>query len=136
MPGTYTGSGTVSAYNGTAPGPTNETNATSAGGSNTTAISGSPMAVYGDKPTQYGGNTIGRTLDQSDGDAIGNLTGVVVGRGLYQDITSFITALSGATANGGYGTQAPQNMLTPRALLHAVRDAINFMLVNSPTMGQ
>src|SRR5712692_3890679 len=136
IPGTNTGSeggttfsGTVSAFSTTTPpaAPTSETGATSAGGASTTAVSGSPLAVYQSKPTQYGGNTIGRSFDTFDADAISNLDGVVTGHGLYQDITAFIASLMST-----YAVPTSQVMQTPRALLVAVRDQINFMLINSP----
>src|SRR6184192_3495269 len=74
----------------------------------------SPLSGIGDRPTFQGSGNYSRSLDQSDGDAIANLTGAVTGRGLYQDITAFIGVMS------------------PPALLRAVRDAINFMLLNAP----
>jgi len=140
MPATFQGASTtgLSTYSSTTPpgAPTIESNATSAGGQNTATVSGSPLAVYQSKPTQYGGNTIGRSFDQSDGDAINNLLGAITGHGLYQDITAFVGILQTVYNPVGGGGQTSQVMLTPRATLVAIRDAINMMLANSPTMGQ
>ena len=110
--------------------PSQETGATSAGGATSTAVVGSPLAVYQSAPTQYGGNTIGRSFDTLDCDALQNLTGAVTGHGLYQDLTAFVAYLSARYAAAG--APASQVMLTPRALLVAIRDQINFVLANSP----
>jgi len=122
-------SGTVSPFSASTSNgaPAQETGATSAGGANSTAVVGSPLAVYQSKPTQFGGNTIGRSFDTADADGFSNLTGAVTGHGLYQDITAFIALLSAV-----YGAQASQVMLTPRAIAVAMRDQLNFMLANSP----
>src|SRR5205823_14233077 len=112
-----TGSPTAFSTSVPAGAPSSESGATSAGGSTTTVVSGSPLAVYQSKPTQYGGNTIGRSVDTLDADALQNLTGAVTGHGLYQDITAFVTALAAA-----YGAQTSQVMLTPRAIMVMIRE--------------
>src|SRR5438132_8008577 len=138
---TFAATGALNQYSGTPPG-----EATPAGGSTP-----SSTQVIGDRPTMTGSGNYMRALDQSDGDAIANLTGAITGRGLYQDITAFITELSrvyhtqGTPADGvtfttptGTTTYTPQanaqiaGIMSPPALLRAVRDAINFMLLNAP----
>src|SRR5213593_2053337 len=129
MPATFSiASGTLSAYSGNPPG--------------VATPAASPAQGIGDRPTMAGSESYLRAMDQSDPDAIANLTGAVTGRGLYQDITAFIGLLS-ATYNPSPGTLAVNGVttqtnpallgvLSPPALLRAVRDAINFMLTNNP----
>ena len=126
MPATFAGASTtnLSTYGANPP------------GAQTPAAS--PLSGICDRPTFQGSGNYSRSLDQSDGDAIGNLTGAVTGHGLYQDITNFIGVLSAAygaqTVNGVTTTTNPAllGVLSPPALLRAVRDAINFMLLNAP----
>ena len=98
----------------------------------------SPLSGIGDRPYMTGSESYARAMDQSDPDAIANLTGAVTGHGLYQDITAFIGALSASygaqTVNGVTSSTNPAllGVLSPPALLRAVRDAINFMLTNNP----
>ena len=124
MPATFTVVGTLSAYSANPPG--------------VQTPAASPASGIGDRPYMNGSESYARALDQFDADAISNLTGVVTGHGLYQDITAFIGALSASygaqTVNGVTTTTNPAllGVLSPPALLRAVRDAINFMLVNTP----
>jgi hypothetical protein len=128
MPATFTVNGTLSAWSGTPPGLIGpEAGITT------------PTSAIGDRPYSPGDGNYARALDATDADAIANLTGAVTGRGLFQDITAFIAALSasyGAQTVGGVAQSAANGhlnaVLAPRALMCAVRDQINFMLMNSP----
>lgn len=132
MPATFTVGGTLSTW----------ANSNPLGLSGETGLN-SPTGLIGSRPYQPGSGGFARALDQADADAIQNLTGVVTNHGLYQDITNFVSALSASYGPQTVGalTQSATNgqlnaVLSPRALVCAVRDACNFMLNNAPTMGR
>src|SRR5438874_12907833 len=80
MPATFTVVGTLSPYSANPPG--------------VATPAASPAQGIGDRPYMTGSESYARAMDQSDPDAIANLTGAVTGRGLYQDITAFVGLLS------------------------------------------
>lgn len=87
---------------------------------------------YADRPFTAGDGNYGRSLDASEADAPSNLSGAVVGKGLYQDITAFLAALSNAYGTVYTSPSGTSQQLSPFAMLCMIRDAANFMLANRP----